>query len=473
MAIDTVFSPTDTIVAIATPPGRGGIGIVRISGSRAVDVAQAVLSTPHPLEPRRATRTFARAVGAAAQPGGGVRPGAAIDEVVATYFPSPHSYTTEDVVEIGAHGSPAGLREIVRSAVAAGARLAERGEFTFRAYLGGRIDLVQAEAVADLVDSVTPLQARVAFDQLEGTLTRAIGALDARLFDLVAKLEASIDFPDEGFHFVGAAEVVAALNEVRGGILRLLGSARMGRLVREGRQVAIVGKPNVGKSSLFNWLVGADRAIVTSVPGTTRDLLRESVDFEGVRLSLVDTAGIREVLDEVEREGVERARRAPAAADVVFVVLDASREVSVEDRDVLARTAAVRRVVVVNKTDLPRAWNRNLVREIEGDAVVEISLATGAGLPALRAATLGALEVDGALIDDPMVTNIRHEALLGLALASIERAMSGLETRGERLNEELMLADLAGARRAFEEVVGTRTPDDVLRAIFERFCIGK
>ena len=446
--------------------------MVRISGPRACEIARALLTTATPLLPRHATRTF-------------VRTARTIDEVVATYFPAPHSYTAEDVVEISAHGSPVLLREIVEAAIGAGARLAEPGEFTFRAFLNGRLNLVQAEAVADLVDAVTPLQARVAFDQLEGTLTGAITALDARLFDLVTRLEASLDFPDEGYHFILPGEVADGLRGVRVGIDALLGSAHAGRMIREGRQIAIIGRPNVGKSTLFNWLVGADRAIVNAAPGTTRDLLRETIDFEGVRLSLVDTAGIRHVDDEVEREGVARAHGARGVADLVLVVLDASRPLEQEDRDLLAATEGTPRVVIVNKADLltagaafaaggsfggPRALGGTEALGVRG---VEVSLKTGAGLDALRAVMRDALEMETAPRDEPMVTNLRHESLLRVARESVDRALTGVDAAGESLNEELVLADLAAARQAFEEVVGKRTSEDVLRAIFARFCIGK
>ena len=250
------------------------------------------------------------------------------------------------------------LRTIIEAAIAAGARLAEPGEFTLRAYLNGRLDLMQAEAVADLIDAVTPLQARAAFDQLQGTLTREIGDIDAALFDLIARLEASVDFPEEGYHFVDPGALAQSIDAIVLRMAMLLAHARRGRLVREGLQIAIIGRPNVGKSSLFNALVGTSRAIVTEVPGTTRDLVTEIVDLDGLRVTLVDTAGIRETEDIVESEGVARTRQAADVSDLILLVADGSRPPETEDLDMISQRVDNKCLIVVNKSDLPAAWSR-------------------------------------------------------------------------------------------------------------------
>ena len=456
-----MFATDDTIVAIATPPGPGGIGIVRGSGAAAVQIATAILSGPSSLEPRRATLTDAldpidR------------RP---IDRVLATYFPRPRSYTGEDIVEISGHGSPVILRRIVEAATAAGARLAEPGEFTLRAFLRGRIDLVQAEAIHDLVTSVTPLQARVAFDQLEGTSTAAIGAIEELLFDLVARLEASLDFPEEGYHFVDAEaaglEVAGLADQVRS----LIDSSRQGRLIREGCQVAVAGKPNVGKSSLFNVLCGLQRTIVADSAGTTRDLVTEIIHLEGIPVTLVDTAGIRTTTDAVEAEGVRRAREALKVAAAVVVVLDRSRALDEDDRALLRDTAARPRLVIANKRDLPAAWSP-ADRLAAGDRghVIETCLIDGSSTDAVRGALLRVLEAEAPRRDPPAISNVRHVGLLASAEGALRRAA---EAAAAGAAEELLLADLEAARGALEEITGKRTPDAVLERIFERFCIGK
>jgi tRNA modification GTPase len=449
-----MFSTDDTIVAIATPAGSGGIGVVRVSGPSAHDVANGLLRLDAALKPRYAT--FARTHG---------------DQVVATYFPAPHSYTGEDVVEISAHGSPVVLRQIVQHAMALGSRLAEPGEFTLRAFLNGRIDLVQAEAVADLIAAVTPLQARAAFDQLEGTLTDRIAEIDAELFDLTAKLEASLDFPDEGYHFVEAGEAASASRAIEHRIGALLCDAKRGRLIREGARVAIAGKPNVGKSSLFNALLRSGRAIVTPVPGTTRDLVTETADVGGLRLELVDTAGVRDTTDVVEFEGVQRARRATTTADLVLLVLDRACPIEAEDVELLNATAEVPRLVVANKADLSAAWSHAEI----GAPIVTVSAKTGDGLDRLRAEIRSVLEGSNPSTarDTAAVTNVRHVALLERARAALRRAGDAMEAPAGPVAEEFVLTDLQDARAALEEVTGKRTSEDLLRHIFARFCIGK
>jgi len=467
-----VFSVIDTIVAIATPPGRGGIGVVRVSGPEARSIVRQLTTHRGPLEPRYAT--FTRLRTPVGKPDALEPPASAIDYGVVTFFPAPHSYTGEDVVEVSAHGSPVVLQAIVAGAIAAGARLAEPGEFTLRAFLNGRIDLMQAEAVADLIDSVTPLQARAAFDQLDGTLTRAIGDIDAALFDLVARLEASVDFPDEGYHFVDPDALAGALDGLIARTSALLASTRSGRLIREGLLVAIVGAPNVGKSSLFNALVGSARAIVTDVPGTTRDLVTEVVDLDGLRVTLVDTAGLRDAGDAVEAEGVERARQSAAIADLVLVVEDRSRPRAAQrpswpdarGRERAGRAGALsnKELYIANKSDLPPAWR-------DADSV-EISASTGAGLDDLRRRIAVALDVDPAR-DRAAITNVRHVALVERAHEALGRARDALRAERGSLPEEFVLADLGDARAALEEVSGRRATEDLLAHIFSRFCIGK
>lgn len=447
-----MFSTDDTIVAIATPPGRGGIGVVRISGPGAPSIA-AQLTRRQSFHPRHATLT---AVVDAA--------GTAIDRVVVTVFPAPHSYTGEDVVEISAHGSPVVLDAIVAAAAAGGARLANPGEFTFRAHLHGRIDLVQAEAVAELIDAVTPLQARIAFDQIEGTLTSQLRAIDAALLEIIAPLEASLDFPEEGYHFLASGESARAMDATLASIDALLLDAARGRLIRDGLTVAIVGRPNAGKSSLFNRLAGAARAIVTAVPGTTRDLLTERIDIAGVPFTVVDTAGLRRsAADAIEEEGIARARQAVSAADVIVVVLDRSLPIGTEGGELLAQTSGRARVVVASKADLPSAWDAAAV------GALAVSALTDEGLGDLRNALLGAAGVV-ALRDRAPVANRRHADLLEKAREAVARARAAA---ADGVPEEFVLADLHEARSRFDEITGARPQDEVLRVIFERFCIGK
>jgi tRNA modification GTPase len=446
------FDTRDTIVAIATPPGRGGIGVVRVSGPEAHPIARALITHRADLQPRYATLTTVRLT-AVAEALDDVR-----DQAIVTYFPAPASYTGDDVVEVSAHGSPVILRAIVAAAIDRGARAAQPGEFTLRAFLNGRIDLMQAEAVADLIDAVTPLQARTAFDQLEGTLTRAIASIDAGLFDLIARLEASVDFPEEGYHFVEPGALARALDDLLAQTGALLTGARRGRLVREGLQVAIVGNPNVGKSSLFNALLGADRAIVTDRPGTTRDLVTETLDLDGLRLTLVDTAGLREATDPAEIEGVERSRQAVAVADAIVHVID---------DDNVPEPGGANRLIVRNKIDVSPPSDTGAVA-----GVIAVSARTGDGLPQLRERLGRVLDAD-AKRERADIANVRHVALVERAHLALQRARLASTTDTGAMPEEFVLADLQDARAALEEITGRRTSEELLAHIFTRFCVGK
>jgi tRNA modification GTPase len=452
-----VFAPDDTIVAVATPPGRGAIGVVRLSGPRAHEIAATLISGGAAAS-RMAQVSRVLAVDAAGRE--------AYDDAVALRFDAPRSYTGEDVAEISAHGNPVLLDGIVRAAMRAGARLARPGEFTLRAFLNGKRDLPQAEAVADLIEAATPAQARAAADQLHGTLTARIAAIDAGVFDLLARLEASLDFPDEGYHFVEPAAAAASLAGAIAAIDVLLADAARGRLLREGATVVIAGRPNVGKSSLFNALLGADRAIVTDVPGTTRDLVAERVDVEGLAVTLVDTAGVRPTVDPIEREGVTRSMRAREASSLVLVVLDQTEPLNDDDRRVLEATRGRPRVVVENKSDRDDGCGALDVAE----PVIAVSAQSGDGIGALRAAIATTLTASEPLHDTPAVTNVRHVSLLEDARAALGRAQAAAAAGSP---EEFIAADVQQARERFDEIVGKRTSEDVLRHIFERFCIGK
>ena len=451
----------ETIVALATAPSRGAIAVVRISGPRAVEIARGLLGRAVPLEARRSTVVELSLV---AEEGGRLR-----DEAVMTAFPGPSSYTGEDVVEISTHGSPVVWSSVLRTAEALGARAARPGEFTLRAFLNGRLDLARAEAVRDLVEATTERQVRAAFDQLRGTLSERIQGLERELFDLEVRLEACVDFPEEGYHFVASGDVERGVGAVLEKVRLLLEGSAAGRVVREGAMVALVGRPNVGKSTLFNRLAGADRAIVTDMPGTTRDVLAERVELGGLVVTLVDTAGIRSVWDEVEAEGVRRAERARASADLVVVVVDGASAPTSEDVSVL-EAAGGEAVLVLNKADRGEdpGWQR--LRDVVRD-VVSVSALSGERVEEVRG--LIARSVGGVGREDPVVTNRRHVERLVEAEASLERASRGLVVSEGQMPEELVLADLRNARQALEEISGKRTSEELLEGIFNQFCIGK
>jgi tRNA modification GTPase len=460
----------DTIVAIATPPGRGGIGVVRLAGSRAVAIAEPMLRLRHSLEPGRAVfgelvEPVADQVKRAVSPEGGE---ARIDEVVVTYFQKLHSYTTDDIVEISAHGSPVVLRHIVELALGAGARLAEPGEFTMRAFLNGRLDLTQAEAVRDLIDSQTLFQAKVAAQQLEGALSKRLKPIKQKLVELIALLEAGIDFAEDDISVAPDATVLTRIAEVRGPLEQLVASFEYGKLVHEGLTLAIVGRPNVGKSSLFNRLVERERAIVTSQPGTTRDIVSETVAIGGIPVQLVDTAGIRHALDEAESIGIKKSMEALSEADLVLVVLDSSQPIDAGDRSLLKQVEGRPAIVVENKCDLRSSQFSVLSSQLQG---VETSALTGQGIAELRAAILRHVGGESSpQIETGFLTNVRHQKLVSDSIGGLDAATNAVAVR---VPHEMLLLDLYNALRPLDEVTGATTTDDVLNLIFGTFCIGK
>jgi len=493
----------DTIVAIATPPGRGGIGIVRLAGPDARAIALPMLRLKHELEPGKA------AFGGLVEPCGlGARelpaaeasatvdlipyvsrPGAAaphvtapneqrIDEVVVTYFAKPHSYTTDDIVEISAHGSPVVLRHIVELALAAGARLAEPGEFTMRAFLNGRIDLTQAEAVRDLIDSQTLYQAKVAAQQLEGALSRRLQPVKQKLVELIAVLEAGIDFAEDDVSVLPGERILDHIAEVRAPLEELARTFAYGKIVHEGLTLAIVGRPNVGKSSLFNRLVERERAIVTATPGTTRDLVTETVSLGGIPVKLVDTAGIRRALDEAESIGIQKSMEALADADLVLLVLDASQPSSEEDAALLGQVEQRAGFVVENKADIALTEEGRSVADrthssarANGPATIRTSALTGEGIPELREAILRHISGDAAATaESGFLTNARHQRLVQDSVAALDAAETAV---ANRVPHEMLLLDLYSALRPLDEITGATTTDDILNLIFSRFCIGK
>ena len=447
----------DTIVAVATPPGRGGIGVVRIAGPDAKAIASPMLRLKRELEPGQAVfGEFVEPRGAGAL----AREESRIDEVVVTYFAKPHSYTTDDIVEISAHGSPVVLQTIVELALAAGARLAEPGEFTMRAFLNGRIDLAQAEAVRDLIESQTLYQARIAAQQLGGSLSKTLQPIKAKLVELIVQLEAGIDFAEDDISVLPGERILSMISAVVTPLAELAQSFAYGRIVHEGLTLAIVGRPNVGKSSLFNRLAERERAIVTAAPGTTRDLVTETVSIGGIPVRLVDTAGIRRALDEAESIGIKKSQEALADAGLVLVVIDSSQPLSVEDRDLVAQVDERNAIVVLNKSDM-----RGQECEQQG---VRTSAITGEGIAELREEILK--KIGGSQHESAMLTNVRQQKLVQDALAGLTAARKAVEADTPH---EMVLLDLYAALHALDGITGATTNDDILNVIFGKFCIGK
>jgi tRNA modification GTPase len=467
---------TDTIAAISTPPGRGGIGIVRLSGPQAASIAVQLVRPRHPLEHARAR--LADVFDADDDP---ARDGAArIDEALVTFFAAPNSYTAEDLVEIAAHGSPVVLELLLRRALALGARLAEPGEFTQRAFLSGRLDLTQAEAVRDLIDAQTLTQARQAASQMGGALSHRVASVKQDLVDLVALLEAGIDFAEDDLDVTPQQEISRRIAELTPPLAALEASFARGRIVHDGLTLAIVGRPNAGKSSLFNRLVERDRAIVTATPGTTRDLVTERISIGGIPIELVDTAGLREGREEIEQLGIARSREALADAALVLIVLDATQRLNDEERRLLAAVVGRPAIVAINKSDLLKesalgesAPTKNLGApglDFEtGESTISTSALTGEGIAELREKIL-LLATGGAAAEPGMLTNLRQHQAVTTTLAALADAA---KANAAAIPHEMILLDLYRALWALDSLTGQTTPDDILNLIFSTFCIGK
>jgi tRNA modification GTPase len=454
----------DTVVAVSTPPGRGGIGIVRLAGPLALEIAARLLQLTQPLEHARAR--FARVLDP-------VSPEAkTLDDAIVTAFLAPHSYTGDDLVEIAAHGSPVILEAIVRGALAQGARLATAGEFTQRAFLSGRLDLTQAEAVHDLIAAQTLDQARVAAQQMGGAMSRRVAPAKESLLYLIALLEAGMDFASgelDDVDVVPPAQIEAAIAAVVTSLEVLAASFRRGQMMREGASLALVGRPNAGKSSLFNRLLERDRAIVTPLPGTTRDTVEESLALGGVPLRLIDTAGLRlqgdRPVDEAEAIGITRSHEALADADLVLLIHDATQTMTEEERALAASLEGRPHLLVLNKIDLKGSHG------VSGEgASILTSALTGEGLDALRAAILRALQAEGAIADSGALNNLRQQEAVAATLQALAAARAA---NANGLPHELVLLDLHTALRALDSLTGATTTDDILGRIFSTFCIGK
>jgi tRNA modification GTPase len=457
---------TDTIVAISTPPGRGGIGIVRLSGPQAADLAAELVHLHHPLE-----HAQARLANVLDVPGSIEAGASCIDKAVVTLFAAPNSYTSDDLVEIAAHGSPVVLDMLLRRALDLGARLAEAGEFTQRAFLSGKLDLTQAEAVRDLIEAQTLTQARQAASQMGGALSHRVQPIKQALVELIALLEAGIDFAEDDVDVTPQAEIVRRIGELTPPLAALEASYARGRVVHDGLTLAIVGRPNAGKSSLFNRLVERDRAIVTATPGTTRDLVTERISLDGIPLELVDTAGLRDAFEEVEQLGIARSREALADASLVLIVLDATQPLNSEERALLAAVEARPAVVVINKCDLADADTPKDAAEAESKTTppLRTSALTGEGIAALRARIL-ALATGGAAAEPGLLTTLRHQQAIATTRAALADAA---QANANNIPHEMILIDLYRALWALDSLTGQTTSDDILNLIFSTFCIGK
>lgn len=450
-------------MAVSTPPGRGAISVLRLSGSRALEIALAVFKPrceAAALAPRRAT--LGRLL---------TSDNKTLDEVIATYFPAPRSFTGEHVVEFSCHGSPVIMRAALDHLVRQGARLAQPGEFSMRALINGKMDLAQTEGLRDLIDSQTRRQADMARRQMEGSLSIRLAPLKERIIETIVQLETAVEFVEDQATTQDRMILSQKLCEIVAELQRLSASYEQGRLIHDGWAVAIAGRPNVGKSSIFNKILEYDRAIVTAVPGTTRDPVRETIDLQGIPVTIIDTAGLRHPQGIVEREGIRRSHSELADAHVVLFVLDSARGWTTGDRNIWKHLAGRRVVVIWNKTDLLKeSVECPEIAALRGFPVCRVSATTGRGMEKLRQILLECALPNGLLEEDLLICNARHKDCLDRTAEAVRAAADAL-ARG--LSEEFALADLATALSVLGEITGETMIEDILHRIFSQFCIGK
>lgn len=459
-------SAGDSIVALSTPPGRGGIGVIRVSGPDALNIRRRMTGDDSSDDPKPNYMALQSIIDPLTRE--------LLDQALVCFFKAPHSFTGEDIVEFHCHGSPILLRRILDTILALDVRLASPGEFSLRAVMNGRMQLTEAEAIRDLIDAQTDAAAQQATRQLGGEISHRLQPAKDELLKIIVRLESSLEFVEDDLPQLEQKEMESALATLRLDLRSLADTFVRGRLLQEGLRVALVGRPNAGKSSLFNMLLGHERAIVTEVPGTTRDTISEPIAWDGIPITLIDTAGMRATTDQVESLGVERTRRAAADADLLVVVIDGSAPLTEEDQLVLNDTASKRQVIAVNKSDLPNFTSTEVDKHLQ-DAdrqapAVAVSALTEVGISELRAAMLKPFINGNGAAEGLMITNARHHDLLLRAIESI--AFSEAHIR-ERASEEIILVGLHNALKFLGEVTGETTTEEILGQIFSTFCIGK
>lgn len=458
----------NTIVALATPTGRSGIGVIRLSGVESLSIVRELIADKDFI-PKPRTAYLKQLYDPVRSE--------VIDEAIVTYFKAPHSFTGEDVIEIGCHGSPVLLRQVVDICLAANARMADAGEFTLRALSNGRMNLAEAEAVRDLIDAQTTASARQAVRQLRGEFSNQLKPIKDDLLNVIVILESAIEFVEDDLPEIQSESIKTKLKAISFEVGKLAETFRAGRLIREGLRVALVGRPNVGKSSLFNSLLGSERAIVTEIAGTTRDQIHERFTIGDIPISLIDTAGLRETTDMVESIGVERSRATMAEADIVIVMLDASEQISDEDREILESVKDLNYIVALNKIDkLPSTDIDKIVAGEHSslaylrEKITPVSAKTGDGLDDLRNNIIRPFAGEDVSTSGFLVTDARHHDLLVRCKAEIEQS---LEQLGQKISEEIVLIGLHNALRYLGQITGETTTEDMLTRIFSTFCIGK